>query len=612
MSTLVDGSSVIVAGLDHWYVPDGSGVANYKEFEEHDWRLEQRLNVSSFRLPPDYRAKGNDQDAQNLRLTIPALRFPTWHLCSSCNRLIQQPLTLSNRPRCPDPSHENWKAKPRMSQVPLVTLCSHDHLDDFPFNEWVHRTPTPTCQGPLRLKSSGAGGLTTQRVSCDGCGRQRSLAGITQAAPAGDVERTNLSSQLSSSEEPFLCRGARPWLAEWESHCDRPIRAALRGASNVYFPQVESSIFLPATSERPSPADRLLEFPATLPVLRDYGKTMGGDVSAMVLRMFLQMALPSEVVQEVSDEDLLALYTKVRSRDSQSNNASERTGHELSPTDEWRFPEFVQIRALPKHRELVATDPGLHIGLRPYFQRVRSVDVLRETRALRGFTRLHDRPTTVYEGKKLLRRACLDRDHDWLPAYVVKGEGIYLELDDDKLGAWETRPEVIARVKMITDNYGEAQGWGGKEREITGRSILIHTLAHLLINQLVFTSGYSSASLRERMYVSTHPDRKMGALLIYTAAGDSEGTMGGLVRQSRPDNLFSLMAHAVAKAKWCATDPVCMESKGQGPDSCNLAACHACALLPETSCEEFNRFLDRALVVGTFENPSLGYFTDLA
>ena len=88
--------------------------------------------------------------------------------------------------------------------------------------------------------------------------------------------------------------------------------------------------------------------------------------------------------------------------------------------------------------------------------------------------------------------------------------------------------------------------------------------------------------------------------------------MGGLVRQSRPDNLFSLMAHAVAKAKWCATDPVCMESKGQGPDSCNLAACHACALLPETSCEEFNRFLDRALIVGTFEDPSLGYFTDFA
>jgi len=46
---------------------------------------------------------------------------------------------------------------------------------------------------------------------------------------------------------------------------------------------------------------------------------------------------------------------------------------------------------------------------------------------------------------------------------------------------------------------------------------------------------------------------------------------------------------------------------GQGPDSCNLAACHCCALVPETACEEFNRFLDRGLVVGTFRNPEIGY-----
>ena len=49
---------------------------------------------------------------------------------------------------------------------------------------------------------------------------------------------------------------------------------------------------------------------------------------------------------------------------------------------------------------------------------------------------------------------------------------------------------------------------------------------------------------------------------------------------------------------------------GQGPESCNLAACHGCALVPETSCEEFNRFLDRGLVIGTFDDSTLGYFSD--
>jgi hypothetical protein len=111
--------------------------------------------------------------------------------------------------------------------------------------------------------------------------------------------------------------------------------------------------------------------------------------------------------------------------------------------------------------------------------------------------------------------------------------------------------------------------------------------------------------------VSRDGGRNMAGLLIYTAAGDSEGTMGGLVRMSRPDRLQPVVAAALSDAHWCSTDPGCMDAgeRGQGPDSCNLAACHGCALLPETSCEEFNRFLDRGLVVGTFADPTLGYFS---
>lgn len=164
---------------------------------------------------------------------------------------------------------------------------------------------------------------------------------------------------------------------------------------------------------------------------------------------------------------------------------------------------------------------------------------------------------------------------------------------------------------MITDHYGAvARVRGLPTRAITPRFVFIHTLGHLLINELVFACGYSSASLRERLYVSETPNRRMAGLLIYTAAGDSEGTMGGLVRMARPANLRMVIANAVSDARWCSTDPVCMDAgeKGQGPGSCNLAACHGCALLPETSCEEFNRFLDRGLVIGTFSEPDLGYF----
>lgn len=96
--------------------------------------------------------------------------------------------------------------------------------------------------------------------------------------------------------------------------------------------------------------------------------------------------------------------------------------------------------------------------------------------------------------------------------------------------------------------------------------------------------------------------------LIYTAAGDSEGTMGGLVRMGKPGRFEVVSQRALENANWCSTAPVCIESQGQGPDNCNLAACHSCALLPETSCEEQNRLLDRGVLIGTLTNPKISFF----
>ena len=58
-------------------------------------------------------------------------------------------------------------------------------------------------------------------------------------------------------------------------------------------------------------------------------------------------------------------------------------------------------------------------------------------------------------------------------------------------------------------------------------------------------------------------------------------------------------------------DPICIQSAGQGPESLNLAACHNCALLPETCCEHGNRLLDRGVVVGTLADNSIGFFSEL-
>jgi hypothetical protein len=423
---------------------------------------------------------------------------------------------------------------------------------------------------------------------------------------------------LSSPDDPYLCTGARPWLSDHSGICGLPVRGALRGAGNVYFPKVESSIYLPRKEGPVSDEMReLMRNTEIRSAMRWLHRYHSAEIGAEILRRELISQLETvspACLTPISDEELIAGYHDMLAGGEGETGSGEESDTELlTGEDEWRYPEFRCIRETPNDDHLAATDPGVHPDLDSYLERVRSVDVLRETRALRGFTRVRDDVLTLSAGKALLRRNPQSWDQNWLPAYVVKGEGIYLELDPARLTAWEERPEVQARAQRITDQYGKlAAHRGSQNRVLTPRFVLLHTLGHLLINELIFTCGYSSASLRERLYVSTDAEREMAGLLIYTAAGDSEGTMGGLVRMSRPENLRSVFVSAITGARWCSTDPVCMDSgeKGQGPDSCNLAACHGCALLPETSCEEFNRFLDRGLVIGTFDDPTLGYFSD--
>ena len=141
----------------------------------------------------------------------------------------------------------------------------------------------------------------------------------------------------------------------------------------------------------------------------------------------------------------------------------------------------------------------------------------------------------------------------------------------------------------------------------SARLVLVHTLAHLLIRQLAFESGYDVSSIQERLYVAEGPDA-MAGVLLYTASGDSEGTLGGLVRRGRPEYLEPTVQAALRNAEICSSDPLCIESSGQGLNSLNLAACHACALLPETSCEKSNMFLDRGLSIGIPEDTQLAFF----
>ena len=171
---------------------------------------------------------------------------------------------------------------------------------------------------------------------------------------------------------------------------------------------------------------------------------------------------------------------------------------------------------------------------------------------------------------------------------------------------------VKERLEKIENNLLKEDNAFFNDVDFSIKLLFTHTLSHLLINEIIYESGYGSASIGERLFVSPlEHENEMNGLLIYTAQGDTEGTMGGLVSLGYPERFNIIFENALKKALWCSTDPVCNEVVPQGPFNLNLGACYSCALLPETSCELINSILDRGIVVGTQSEPHIGVIQDL-
>lgn len=258
-----------------------------------------------------------------------------------------------------------------------------------------------------------------------------------------------------------------------------------------------------------------------------------------------------------------------------------------------------------KNKPITAYNPVI----KDYFKSISLVPKLRESRAFVGFSRLEPGGVMPLSDKKrMLRRG----PGDWLPAIEVFGEGIFFEFDAQALEKWAGRPAVKERTATLNAMYQDSFLAEIIPGYINPAFVMIHTFAHLLINQLSYECGYGSSAIRERLYCARCGDtRQMKGLLIYTASGDADGSLGGLVRQGEPGRLEDTIMAAIENARWCSADPICIQTEGQRADSCNLAACHTCALLPETCCELGNRLLDRGLVIGTLEETACGFFNSV-
>ena len=582
-----DGASVsgVVAGLeewDNWFQP--KGLANPQVIKEA--RLEKKLRVKGFRLPPVVDETWRDEHGRPDSRSLVAVRFPQWLQCPQCNRLALAD-KWSEEPgkayrfcaRCTRdaPSRRKVFAIPAR----FVVACTNGHLDDFPWHSWVnHRKGCEAkFDSDLKLIPERAG-LAGLILSCSKCNARRSMDGIFSK---------------SITEKYPNCRGRRPWLAGSDESCDCQPRALQRGASNLYFPVIDSALSIPPWSDAIQEALGTYWWDiVNIPDADDRIKFIG------FLREKLKPIL--EELQMTPDE----LANQIDQRLKRFNDDA------ILDIREEEYRQLLSgANSAPKlDREFEVRNVSIPDCLSQFFSKIVRVVRLREVRALKGFTRINPPGDEGSPNMASISVGSLD----WLPAIEVRGEGIFMALKRETLRDWEEQECVVTRAHNLQNRFRIEwrQYYGDIEPtlQITPRFLLIHTFAHVLIRQLTLECGYSTAALRERLYISDSDD-DMSGLLIYTSSSDSDGTLGGLQRQGETERIEQTIKSAIGSMEWCSSDPLCIQGMVAGPSSLSLASCHSCVFASETSCEQYNRFLDRATLVGLPDSPQVGYFHSL-
>lgn len=555
-----------------------------------DERFAKALGVDFFAVPTD----------------ISYARFPEWYFCPKCRKF--QPISkwlneYKRKAKMRSQQYDAHMVKHMQCQdcgqdlvvARIVTVCEDGHINDFPWVEWVHKiAKKPVCANPrlsFKTGASGTEGLEGLSVACEEC---RAIATLKGAFDNGKFENLD-----KDAEEPqFRCQGGHPHKHEKEN-CMLYPKTVQRGSSAVYFPVVYSSLVIPPYADRINTKivnsqafERAETTLSQLPDMKD--AILQSKFSGWVTEIALEIGSSESDVEVILRRKWLEqgnTEIDVMSVQYRAEEYAALSG-EMGATSS--LGEF--------SREVMpVSDYGL-----PYVKSISLIDKVRVMNALIGFSRRNpvmrkDDPGFVHVKESQTR---------WYPAYEVRGEGIFIEFEQSDIDRWiASNPKITERADRINANYAQSFIGQSYPRKITPKFLMLHTLSHLLIKQLSFECGYSIASLCERIYCAEESDGKqMAGIFIYTASGDSEGTLGGLVRQGRQDAFPRVFKKAISGSKTCSNDPVCILSQGQGRESLNLAACHACVLLPETCCEERNAFLDRGLIVGTFDEYDLGFY----
>jgi hypothetical protein len=571
--------AVLVGGLDFWTGPQVTiAEPRLREAIVERFRMSNRdlSQDAPFRAPP----VGNDREPSRAA-GVGVLEFPHWFVCQNPGcRALQRKDGLDLK------SHRYWHhcGRDRKSEcvpVRFVSACKRGHIDEFHWIAFVHAVDPRTagqgrCAAPsLSFLEGATGDFNDIVIRCD-CGAQAKL------------------SATYALELP--CFGSRPWLGpEAKEDCKEHIRLLVRTATNSYFPQVVSALSIP------DPAGEVYE---RVESVWDVVKAATPEL----LPAFRQIPKVQIALQGHTDADVLEAV-KAKADGKPLTSGPIRTAE---------FRQFTSAKPeqpgdLPKHEEsFFARAVRPRGGLPEGVARLVVASKLREVVAQIGFTRLEPiSPDIQGEYDLGVKSAALGHTTNWLPATEIRGEGVFVELDEQAVRAWEDRPAVIERGKQLLAGYDTWAKSAETPPPFPGvRFYLLHSLSHLLASAISLECGYAASAIRERIYCGpSHRDpTPMAAILLSTGSTGTEGTLGGLVEQGR--DLRAHLQRAFDMGRLCSNDPVCSTHSPEGDHAERYlegAACHGCLFVAECSCERFNRYLDRALVV-----PTLGHPTDLA
>ncbi len=564
--------------------------------------------------PFPWQPKRNVHSTEGNDLGVPARIFPQWLRCTGCDMLaglaqfdyrnthpFRTDLACFEHAKCHGRANRGKAARRPAVPARYLLACVDGHLDEFPYDLWVHHGQACAEACPaLKMVDRTAGKGASAVIECASCGLRRPMN-----EAQGELGRTKLP----------RCRARHPHLDAFDPNgCPNQTRLMLVGASNLWFPATQSVIVMPesAAERTDSLADDIRL------AMGDKLAKFGDDLDT------LRFVLDGKVdVTEVSDAQL-AEAVEAAGRPPVSDEEQEQRLREWDPVDllvpEW---EYLQRDPIGPHQEdpasgLTLSKKDRDPGLPPAITRVLAVERLRKVNALVGFTRIDDMDRVGDLPKRLVPLTRTPRPA-WTVATEDRGEGIFLQLDEGAVAAWETRildtglwqsHRAAHRLNFERRFSETAKKVGADSRLKPPRYWLVHTLAHVLIRELAMTCGYSAASLSERLYAWPEaPGRSASAgLLICTTASDSDGTLGGLVQLSEPERLERVVSGALYRARRCSSDPICAMRTPQNPeDFLHGAACHCCVMASETSCERANRFLDRRFLLD-LPGSDVGFF----